>query len=79
MGTLGCVCRSIELFLSMELNTINLVDVLEDLKVAEYFEPKLISEIEGIEKPDAAMFNLACQRAGVSTSSAAHVGDELKW
>ena len=56
-----------------------LVDVLVDLEVSDYLQPMLVSEKEGISKPDAALFHMACQRVGISPSDSAHVGDELQW
>jgi putative hydrolase of the HAD superfamily len=52
---------------------------LEDLLVAEGVADLLpiraISGIEGIEKPDPALFELALERAGVEAHEAAYVGD----
>ncbi|KAG8731791.1 hypothetical protein FRC12_019572, partial [Ceratobasidium sp. 428] len=53
-----------------------ILKALEDLEVMSLLDPALVSELEGIEKPDRRMWELACQRAGVETTEAAHVGDE---
>lgn len=59
--------------------SISPVSVLADLEVSDYLQPIVTSEIEEIEKPDARLFHIACQRAGVPAVNAAHVGDELVW
>lgn len=40
--------------------------------------PAVVSDLEGIEKPDPRMWGIACRRAGVAASEAAHVGDEYE-
>ncbi len=54
-----------------------LEDVLIEQKVGHLFDVTVISGIEGLEKPDPAIYELALQRAGVDASRAIHVGDSL--
>lgn len=49
--------------------------MLTQMGVADSFEPMIISGKEGLEKPDPAIFNLALERARVSGSQSAYVGD----
>ncbi len=49
--------------------------LLERLEVRDYFPVRVISGIEGIEKPDLDLFRRALERAGVSPSDTAYVGD----
>ncbi|MDQ4107576.1 MAG: HAD-IA family hydrolase [Actinomycetota bacterium] len=44
-------------------------------ELVETFPVRVISGIEGIEKPDARIFELALQRAGVDATASAYVGD----
>ena len=48
---------------------------LSALGLADWFEVVLISEAEGVRKPDAEIFRRALQRCGVGPSEAAFVGD----
>jgi putative hydrolase of the HAD superfamily len=50
-------------------------DLLVDLAVREVFSVRVISGIEGVEKPDPKIFRLALERAGVEAGEAAYVGD----
>ena len=50
-------------------------DLLVDLAVREAFSVRVISGIEGVEKPDPRIFRLALERAGVEAGEAAYVGD----
>lgn len=52
-----------------------LADLLESLGVASYFEIQVISGVEGVEKPDPAIFAIAVERAGVEPGQAAYIGD----
>ncbi|XYI01398.1 HAD family hydrolase [Sorangium sp. So ce1128] len=54
-----------------------LVDVLERLGIAGYFELLVISTREGVAKPDPEIYHRAVQRAGVLPSRTLHVGDSL--
>jgi putative hydrolase of the HAD superfamily len=49
--------------------------LLEELGVASYFDVRVISGIEGLEKPDLGIFRIAIDRAGVPARNAAYVGD----
>lgn len=57
----------------------NFEDWLEGLLVAldlsRFFETTVISGIEGVEKPDPAIFLLAMERLGVDPERSAYVGD----
>lgn len=52
-----------------------LEDLLGDLEVREAFEVRVISGIEGIEKPDPRIYELALARAGLDARDVAYVGD----
>ena len=52
-----------------------LEELLIDLGVRDTFPVRVISGVEGIEKPDPRIFRLALDRAGVEASDAAYVGD----
>ena len=45
------------------------------MEVGHRFDTAVISGVEGIEKPDPAIYRLAAERAGVAPAYAAHVGD----
>ncbi|RKJ40911.1 HAD family hydrolase [Acutalibacter sp. 1XD8-33] len=49
--------------------------VLEEMGIARYFHPVVISEEVGVSKPDAAILELACARAGASPEDCLYVGD----
>jgi len=49
--------------------------LLEQLGVRPYFDVRVISGVEGLEKPDPAIFRLAMDRAGVSPERSVYVGD----
>jgi putative hydrolase of the HAD superfamily len=49
--------------------------LLERLGVRPFFEVRVISGVEGLEKPDPAIFRLAASRAGVALERSAYVGD----
>ena len=49
--------------------------LLESLRVSVYFDVRVISGLEGVEKPDPAIFRLALDRAGLRPDEAAYVGD----
>jgi putative hydrolase of the HAD superfamily len=52
-----------------------LEDLLVDLGIRDAFTVRVISGIEGVEKPDPRIYRLALQRAGVEAGDAAYVGD----
>jgi putative hydrolase of the HAD superfamily len=49
--------------------------LLERLGVRAFFDVRVISGVEGLEKPDPAIFRLAMERAGVRPDRSAYVGD----
>lgn len=49
--------------------------LLEQLGVADAFDVRVISGLEGIEKPDPRIYRLALERAGVEPERSAFVGD----
>lgn len=49
--------------------------LLEELGVRAYFDVRVISGVEGMEKPDPRIFELAMERAGVEPSASVYVGD----
>ncbi|KAI5123938.1 hypothetical protein M0805_006353 [Coniferiporia weirii] len=54
------------------------VRVLDDLGALSHLDHVLVSESEGIEKPQPEIFLRACTLAGVLPEQAIHVGDELE-
>lgn len=52
-----------------------LEDLLEDLGVLEHLAVRVISGVEGVEKPDPRIFLLAAERAGVRLGESVYVGD----
>jgi putative hydrolase of the HAD superfamily len=52
-----------------------LVGLMEALGVAELLDAIVSSSDVGLRKPDPRIFELACERVGVTTAAAAHVGD----
>jgi putative hydrolase of the HAD superfamily len=50
-------------------------DLLGDLGVRDAFAIRVISGIEGVEKPDPVIFRLALDRAGMKPGDVAYVGD----
>jgi putative hydrolase of the HAD superfamily len=51
--------------------------MLVELEVGHVFDVTVISGIEGIEKPDPEIYEVAIGRAGVSAERALHVGDSM--
>jgi putative hydrolase of the HAD superfamily len=49
--------------------------ILAGLELEGFLDFVLCSSIEGVEKPDSAIFARALERAGVSAGEALHVGD----
>jgi putative hydrolase of the HAD superfamily len=49
--------------------------LLEELGVRHFFSVRVISGVEGLEKPDPRIFELAMERAGVSAAESVYVGD----
>lgn len=52
-----------------------LEEMLVELEVGHIFDVAVISGIEGVEKPDASIYERALDRAGVEAGRAVHVGD----
>ena len=52
-----------------------LEDLLGALGVIDRFPVRVISGVEGVEKPDARIFTLALQRIGADAADAVYVGD----
>jgi putative hydrolase of the HAD superfamily len=52
-----------------------LEEMLLELEVGHLFEVKVISGLEGVEKPNPRIYQLALERAGVTAERAVHVGD----
>jgi len=51
---------------------------LSRLRIANYFQWVSVSEEIGIAKPDARIFQVACERAGVAPQEALYVGDQYE-
>jgi putative hydrolase of the HAD superfamily len=49
--------------------------LLDELGVTRYFGVRVISAVEGMEKPDPRIFRLAMERAGTTPDRSAYVGD----
>ena len=49
--------------------------MLVEMEVGHAFDTAVISGIDGIEKPDPGIYELAVERAGVDPASAVHIGD----
>jgi putative hydrolase of the HAD superfamily len=49
--------------------------LLEQLGVRPYFDVRVVSGVEGLEKPDPAIFELAIERAGTTAARSVYVGD----
>lgn len=49
--------------------------MLVEMEVGHIFDTAVISGVEGVEKPDPALYELALQRAGIRAARAVHVGD----
>jgi putative hydrolase of the HAD superfamily len=53
--------------------------LLEHLGVARHFEVEVISGVEGVEKPDPAIFRIALERTGLRGEEAVYVGDLVEF
>jgi putative hydrolase of the HAD superfamily len=49
--------------------------MLVEMEIHEHFDTTVISGLEGVEKPDPKIYEVAVERAGVDPSHALHVGD----
>lgn len=54
-----------------------LEQILVEQEVGESFDVTVISGVEGVEKPDPAIYELAVRRAGVDPARCVHVGDSM--
>ena len=54
-------------------------ELLIELELGETFDVKVISGLEGVEKPDPRIYEAALSRAGVEPRAAVHVGDSIKF
>lgn len=52
-----------------------LEQLLERLGVRDHFDVRVISGVEGLEKPDPRIFELAMERASVAPADSVYVGD----
>jgi putative hydrolase of the HAD superfamily len=52
--------------------------LLESLDLARFFDPIIVSSVEGLEKPDPRIFRLASERASVPPERILYVGDQLE-
>ena len=52
-----------------------LEQLLEQLRVRSYFAVSVVSGVEGVEKPDPRIFEIAMERAGVRPDVSVYVGD----
>lgn len=52
--------------------------LLVELEIHEHFDATVISGVEGVEKPDPAIYEIAVDRAGIDPSEGVHVGDSPK-
>jgi putative hydrolase of the HAD superfamily len=52
-----------------------LEDLLSDLGLSDLLPVRVISGVEGVEKPDPAIFRLALDRVGVPAAEVVYVGD----
>jgi putative hydrolase of the HAD superfamily len=53
--------------------------LLESLGVTGFFDARIISGVEGVEKPDPKIFRLALDRTGVEPQDAVYVGDSVSF
>lgn len=53
--------------------------VIADLDLSSYLDIIVISEEEGIEKPDKRIWERTCSYVDVHLPEACHIGDELIW
>jgi putative hydrolase of the HAD superfamily len=53
--------------------------LLVELEIGHVFDVSVISGVEGVEKPDPRIYELALQKAGVEASRSVHVGDSVRF
>ena len=51
--------------------------LLEHLELTRFFDVRIISGVEGVEKPDPRIFRLALERTGAEASRSVYVGDNV--
>jgi len=51
--------------------------LLETLDVTRFFDVRIISGVEGVEKPDPRIFHLALERTGTEAARSVYVGDNV--
>lgn len=73
--TLGELARDYRLGLITNGRTHFQTRTINTLKIAPFFTVVLISETEGVRKPDAEIFHRALRRMGIAPHEAAYVGD----
>lgn len=54
-----------------------LQNILVEQELGESFEVSVISGLEGVEKPDVRIYEVAIERAGVEPQRAVHIGDSM--
>ena len=52
-----------------------LEQLLETLEVGHFFDVSVISGIEGVEKPNTRIFEIALERSGIEPAASVYVGD----
>lgn len=55
-----------------------LLDILENLRLIDYLDSIVVSDIVGYHKPQPEIFRNALIRLGVPASAAIHIGDDLE-
>ena len=50
---------------------------MEALELTRFFDVRVISGVEGVEKPDPRIFRMALERAGVEPKESVYVGDNV--
>jgi putative hydrolase of the HAD superfamily len=55
---------------------VRLVGLLTRLDLTHLFDVVIVSAVERVEKPDPAIFLLACRRMGFAPNQVLHVGDD---
>jgi putative hydrolase of the HAD superfamily len=53
--------------------------LLESVGLSRFFDVRVISGVEGLEKPDPKIFRLALDRLGVRAEDSAYVGDSVEF
>jgi putative hydrolase of the HAD superfamily len=53
--------------------------LLETLDLLRFFDVRVISGVEGVEKPDPRIFRIALDRTGIAPEDAVYVGDSVEF